>query len=311
MQLEAELAKFSPKKGMLLTIGVFDGVHLGHRHLLSKLTGLAQERGLLSGVVTFSDHPRGLLAPRTKLPFLTDIEQRTRLLKNEGVDEVIPLSFTPELAKLSPKEFLGRLQELLKMQGLVVGPDFALGKGRRGNIETLRKLGAEMGFSFTVVPPRLIDGEKVSSTAIRKALAEGDMERAQKLFGHPFRLHGRVARGERRGIELLGFPTANIDTDVEQALPADGVYASQAFVGDKSYPAMTNIGSNPTFGGDKRLVEVYILDYDKDLYGQELAVDVLSRLRDEIKFASAEALKAQITEDVKKGKAILNTRGVK
>jgi riboflavin kinase/FMN adenylyltransferase len=120
-----------------------------------------------------------------------------------------------------------------------------------------------------------------------------------------------VARGERRGIELLGFPTANIDTDVEQALPADGVYASQAFVGDKSYPAMTNIGSNPTFGGDKRLVEVYILDYDKDLYGQELAVDVLSRLRDEIKFASAEALKAQITEDVKKGKAILNTRGVK
>lgn len=309
MQLEAELAEFSPKKGMLLTVGVFDGVHLGHRHLIARLTGLAREQGFASGVITFSRNPRGVLAPRTRLPFLTDIEQRVALLKNEGVDEVVPLSFTPELAGLSPKEFLGMLQKHLKMRGLVVGPDFALGKNREGNTGVLKRLGAEMDFSLTVVPPLKLDGETVSSTAIRQALAEGDMKRAQKLLGRPFRLHGQVVRGDKRGIELLGFPTANIDTDADQALPAEGVYTSRAFIDNESYPAMTNIGRHPTFGGDRCLVEVYLLDYEGDLYGQELTVDIVSRLRGEIKFDTAEELKAQIAEDVKQGKAILNTRG--
>jgi riboflavin kinase/FMN adenylyltransferase len=200
------------------------------------------------------------------------------------------------------------LKKRLNMKGLVVGPDFALGKNREGNTDVLRQLGQEMGFSLTVVPPLTIDGEVVSSTAIRQALAEGDMRRAQKLMGRPFRLHGRVVRGDKRGVEL-GFPTANLETKAEQALPVDGVYTSRVFIDSQAYPAMTNIGTNPTFGGDKRLVEVYLLDYRGDLYGRELAVEIIERLRDEIKFESPEELKKQIAEDVKRGKATLEIRG--
>jgi riboflavin kinase/FMN adenylyltransferase len=307
MQVEAELARFSPKKGMLLTIGVFDGVHLGHRHLMAKLTGLARKQGLQSGVITFSRHPSEVLTEK-RLPFLTDIERRTELLKEAGVDEVIPLTFTPELAKLSPREFLELLQKHLRIKGLVVGPDFALGKNRAGNTEVLRKLGEEMGFSLTVVPPLKINDEVVSSTAIRKALTEGDTRRAQKLMGRPFSLQGKVVVGDKRGAEL-GFPTANLEAKPEQALPADGVYTSRAFIDDRAYPAMTNIGRHPTFGGNKRLVEVYLLDYRGDLYGQELNVEIIERLRDEIKFDSPEELKKQIAQDVKRGKATLEIRG--
>jgi riboflavin kinase/FMN adenylyltransferase len=308
MQVEEELARFSSKQDMLLTIGVFDGVHLGHRYLISQLKELARKQGLASGVVTFRQHPQEVLSPQTKLPFLTEIAQRTKLLKDEGVEVIIPLSFTHELAQLSPRQFLGLLEKHLRMRGLVIGPDFALGQNREGNTTALRQLGQEMGFSVTVVPPLIRNGEVVSSTAIRKALAEGDMKRVQNLVGRPFRLHGRVTTGARRGTEL-GFPTANLDTSPQQALPAEGVYVSQAHIDGQAYPAMTNIGQRPTFGGGERLVEVYLLDYHGDLYGQELAVDIIERLRDEKKFDTPEELKKQIAEDVKQGKAILKTRG--
>ncbi len=310
MQVEEELAKLSPEKDMLLTIGVFDGVHLGHRYLISQLKGLARKQGCLSGVVTFSQHPQEVLSPQTRLPFLTDLEQRIDLLKSEGVEAVIPLSFTPELASLSARQFLSLLKKYLRMRGLVVGPDFALGQNREGNADTLRQLGQEMGFTVTVVPPITINGEVVSSTAVRKALAEGDMKRVQDLVGRPFSLHGRIVTGAGRGVKL-GFPTANLDVTPEQALPADGVYASQAYLDDQIYPAMTNIGKNPTFGSNQRTVESYILDYHRDLYGQELTIDFIERLRGEKKFDTPEELKKQIAEDVKRGKAILKTRGGK
>jgi len=259
-------------------------------------------------VITFSQHPREVLSPRNRLPSITGIEQRLALLQEEGVDIVIPLPFTPQLANLSPKQFLSLLKEYLKMKGLVVGPDFALGKDRRGDIDALRRLGKEMAFSVTVVPPMTLDGEVVSSTAIRKALAEGDMKRAQKLLGRPFRLEGQVVTGNGRGA-TLGFPTANLQTAPGQALPTDGVYACRAYIEGKAYPAMTNIGSRPTFGGGEQLIEVYILDYNGDLYGRELAIDIIGRLRDERKFDTAEQLKEQIAEDIKQGKTMLKTRG--
>jgi riboflavin kinase/FMN adenylyltransferase len=307
MKVEAELAEFKAKKGMLLTIGVFDGVHLGHRHLIAKLVSLARKQNLTSGVITFRRHPQEALT-RTKLPFLTDLERRIELLKSEGVEAVIPLTFTSELAKLTPKEFLELVIKHLRMRGLVVGPDFALGKNREGDSNVLRQLGEEMGFSLTVVPPLLIDGEVVSSTTIRKALAEGNMKQAQKLMGRPFSLHGRVVAGDKRGAEL-GFPTANLATEAEQALPADGVYTSRAYVDNQAHPAMTNIGTNPTFGGNQRSVEVYLMDYRGNLYGRELNVDIIERLRDEIKFDSPEELKKQIARDIKRGKAAMEIRG--
>ncbi|MBI2831683.1 MAG: bifunctional riboflavin kinase/FAD synthetase [Chloroflexi bacterium] len=306
MGVEEELAQVSPARDMLLTIGVFDGVHLGHRHLISQLKNQVKERDLLSGVVTFRKHPREVVSTHARLRYLTTIDQRIRLLKNEGVDEVVALSFTPEVARLSAREFVGLLQKYLRMCGLVIGPDFALGREREGSAETLRRLGREMGFTVTVVPPMKIGSDVVSSTAIRNALAGGDMKKVRSLTGRLFSLEGRVVSGVGRGRQL-GFPTANIDVDPQQALPADGVYATRAYIDDKAYQAVTNIGKRPTFSGEGRTVEVYILDFNGDVYASNLKIDVVERLRGEKKFASAEELKKQIAEDIKQGRAILGS----
>jgi len=304
MQIEEELAGLLPEEDTLLAIGVFDGVHLGHKYLISQLKGYARQQNLLSGVVTFRQHPQEVLSPQTKLPSLTSLAQRTELLKKEGVEAIIILSFTRELAQLSARQFVSLLQKYLRMRGVVVGPDFALGRNREGSADNLRALGQDMNFSVTVIPYIMINGEVVSSTAIRKALADGDMKRVLDLVGRSFNLSGRVIPGAGRGIDL-GFPTANLDIDSEQALPADGVYATRAYIDDRAYQSVTNIGKRPTFGGSKRTVEVYVLDYHSDFYGHELKIDIIERLRGEKQFDTIEELKEQITEDVKQGRAIL------
>jgi len=308
MQVEEELAGLSPKKDMLLTIGVFDGVHLGHRYLLSQLTERARQQDLLSGVVTFRQHPQEVLSPQTRLPFLTDLAERTKLLKDEGVEAIVTLSFTSELAQLSARQFVSLLKNHLRMYGLVIGPDFTLGRNRAGNNDSLRTLGQDMNFTVTVIPPVMINGEVVSSTAIRNALANGDMKKVFNLAGHPFSLNGRVTSGAGRGLEL-GFPTANLDIVPEQALPADGVYATWAYIDGKAFKSMTNVGKRPTFGSSQRTVEVYVLDYHSDLYGRELKIDIMARLRSEERFDTVDELEKQITEDMKQGRAILDSRG--
>ncbi len=308
MQVEEELAKLSPKKDMLLTIGVFDGVHLGHKYLLSQLTEHARQQDLLSGVVTFRQHPQEMLSPQTRLPFLTNRAERTNLLKNEGVDAIVTLSFTSELAQLSARQFVGLLKNNLRMRGLVLGLDFTLGRNRAGNIDSLRTLGQDMNFTVTVIPPVMINGEVVSSTAIRNALANGDMKRVLNLAGRPFSLNGCVTSGAGRGLEL-GFPTANLDIAPEQALPADGVYATWAYIDGKVYQSMTNVGKRPTFSDSQRTVEVYVLDYHSDLYGHKLKIDIMTQLRSEERFDTVDELKKQIAEDIKQGRAILNSRG--
>jgi len=308
MQVEEELAGVSPKKDMMLTIGVFDGVHLGHKYLLSQLTKHARQQNLLTGVVTFRQHPQEVLSPQARLPFLTDLTERVHLLKNEGVEAIITLSFTSELAQLSARQFVSLLKRYLRMRGLVIGPDFTLGRNREGDTNSLRTLGQDMNFTVTVIPPIMINGEVVSSTAIRNALADGDMKRVLNLAGRPFSLKGRVTSGAGRGLKL-GFPTANLDMNPEQALPADGVYATWAYIDDKAYQSVTNVGKCPTFGGSQRTVEVYVLDYHNDLYGHNLKIDIMERLRSEKKFDTTDELKKQIAEDIKQGRAILNSRG--
>ena len=307
MAIEEELARLSPNKDMLLAIGVFDGVHLGHKYLISQLIEQARQQNLLSGVVTFRQHPQEVLAPQTKLPFLTDLIERSNLLKSEGIEAVIPLSFTTELAQLTARQFVNLLKKYLRMRGLVIGPDFVLGRDREGNADTLRVLGQEMNFAVTVVPPVMINGEVVSSTAIREALAGGDMKKVHALGGRPFSLHGQVVSGTGRGIKL-GFPTANLDIDSDQAIPVDGVYATWVYINGRAYPSMTYVGKNPTFGGSEHMVEVYVLDYHDDLYGRELRIDIMERLRGDKQFNTAEELKKQIAGDVKQGKAILGSR---
>ena len=306
MQLEEELARFSLPREALVAVGVFDGVHRGHRFLISRLKELAAERGLASVVLTFRQHPLEVLAPPTVLPYLTDAGEKAALLGQTGVDTVAVISFTPEVAALSAGEFIALLQKHLRMRGLVMGPDFALGRGREGDTARLEALGREAGFTVTVVAAVEAGGEVVSSTAIRHALAAGDMSRVTRLLGRPYRIRGTVVTGAGRGAGI-GFPTANFEVDPKKAMPPEGVYATWAHVGGRAHPSMTNIGRCPTFGGQKTAVEVHLLDFSGDLYGQELAVELVERLRDERRFDSVDELRRQIAEDVRLGSQILGS----
>lgn len=304
MLFEEELARVSPEKNTLLTIGVFDGVHLGHKYLISKLKKSAEQENLLSGVVTFRQHPLEVLAPETVLPYLTNCEEKVELLKAEGVDIVVPLTFTAALAGLTAREFTGLLKKHLRMHGLVLGPDFTLGKDREGNVSVLRELGREMGFSVMMIAAMNFFGEVVSSTAIRKYLEEGDLKNVSKLLGRTFSLQGVVVRGDGRG-KTLGFPTANLEVDSVQSLLPEGVYASWIHVDDEKYPSVTNIGKRPTFGSNDRTVETYIIDFSGDLYDRELKIDIVDLLRKETKFNNIDELKQQILDDIERGKASL------
>jgi len=305
VQLVSDLSSFTPERETLLTIGVFDGVHLGHRHLIRKLIQRAAGGNFLSGVVTFNSNPKAVLSPKTKMACLTTLEERASILKSLGIDLVVPITFTTEVAALSAREFVLYLKKYLKLRGLVIGPNFALGRGREGNVATLQSLGQELGFTVEVVKPLMTENILVSSTAVRGALARGDMKTTTKLLGRYFSLTGPVAGGFERGHGILGFPTANIQLEQEQAIPEDGVYATLAHVGDKVYQSVTNIGVKPTFGKGERTVEVHILDFTGDLYGRKLTIELVERLRAEVKFAGPEELAAQIKEDVEQAKTVL------
>ncbi len=304
MRVEEELSRAVPERDTALTIGVFDGVHLGHQFLIAKLKEKAAAEGLLSGVVTFHHHPSSVLSPQSKITCLTSLQERIRLLESLGVAHIVTLSFTAELSQLSAREFIALLKSYLRMRGLVTGPDFALGKGREGDAHALKALGEEFDFSVEVVPPSVWQGEVVSSTAIREALSRGDVIKVSELLGRRFTLTGQVSKGDARG-KILGFPTANLIPDQEQALPTDGVYAACVCFNEAVYQAVINIGLRPTFGGGQRLVEVHLLDFEGELYGRELKVEPVARLRDEIRFSSADELKAQMTRDVAQARSLL------
>jgi len=304
MKVLGELQSFAPEKETALTIGVFDGVHLGHQHLLKKLIEQATREELMPGVVTFDRHPEEVLSPDKKLIYLTDLEQRKELIRASGIPLIVTLSFTPELSQLTAREFIQLLREYLKLRLLVMGPDFALGRNREGNLETLRALGRELGFKVLPVPPFEIEGEVVRSTLIRQALVHGELKKVAKLLGRNFTLRGKVVPGTDRGKEL-GFPTANIWPNSLKVLPPDGVYATRVRVGEKMFPSVTNIGVRPTFGGGERWIEVHIPDFQGDLYGKKLSLEFVERLRGELRFATPEDLKSQIAKDVSKAQTII------
>lgn len=298
MSVVYELAEINPSQGMVLTIGVFDGVHPGHQYLISRVKEKAREAGCLSGVVTFDRHPTALLNPEAELPYLTSLSERIELIKRTGVDHVIILSFTQELAQLTSREFVTLLRDHLMMRELVVGPDFALGKGREGSIDVLYYSGQELGFTVDVVPPVMFEGEAVSSTAIRQSLEQGNVESVTEMLGRRFRLSGMVTYGDDRGGELLGFPTANLNVNSHHAQPATGTYITLVHVGQNYYRAVTNIGVRPTFGVGPRTMETYLLDFNGELYGKEMGIEFVKRLRGEAKFNSPQDLRKQIERDV-------------
>jgi riboflavin kinase / FMN adenylyltransferase len=303
MGIEQELANVAPPRETLLTIGVFDGVHAGHRYLLEKLQQKAAEKSLLSGVVTFNPHPQSVLHPQNQLLWLGDLEDRVKAFQALGINIVAVLTFTLEVAQLSAEHFISLVRKQLRMRGIMVGPDFALGRGREGNINLLRTLGHEMNFSVDVVSAYTINGEVVSSTLIRQALAQGNMEKVERLMGRYFQLRGKVITANKRGRDL-GFPTANLDVKPQQALPGTGIYATITHVDGRQFPSATNVGTRPTFGEGDKMVETHLLKYRGDLHGKEIKVEFVQKLRDERRFPSRDELKAQIARDVQEVAAI-------
>ena len=303
--LDQELANQSPKGPTALTIGTFDGVHLGHQKLLARLRALALERGLHSAALTFRRHPRLALTPGIELRYITSLEERLDLLRAGGIDQAAVVDFTGDVALLKAGEFLEMLCRRLKMKGLVVGPDFALGNNREGDIPTLRRLGCEMGFWVEPVAPVVMDKTVIRSSVIRSLLAQGDVEGAGAMLGRTYGITGQVVEGDRRG-RTLGFPTANLALHEDLALPLDGIYATWAVVDGQRRQSATNVGVRPTFGGSRRIVEAYLMDFDGDLYGKRLTLEFVRRLRDELSFPDVASLVEKMKQDVEEARSVLD-----
>ncbi|WIM72302.1 bifunctional riboflavin kinase/FAD synthetase [Corynebacterium suedekumii] len=302
----------------VVTIGVFDGVHRGHRKLIERASQLADERGVPAVMVTFDPHPLSVFLPERAPMMLTTLEQRLELAEQMGIDATLVIDFTRELAGLTPDEyFTTLLQGTLKASAVVVGENFTFGKDAAGTADTACTLGQRLDIDVEIVS-LLHDGDqRICSSSIRDLLRAGNVEGAAWALGHPYTVNGPVVRGAGRGGKELGFPTANQYFTDDVALPADGVYAGwftvrgpRAIDGDMepgvAYPAAISVGTNPTFGDDRRSVESFILDRDADLYGYDADVSFIGYVRDMVKFNSVDELLAAINNDVAKVREILD-----
>jgi riboflavin kinase/FMN adenylyltransferase len=293
-----------------ISIGVFDGVHLGHRFLLGEMMANAKKSGHSSGVVTFDRHPHELLAPQKQMLYLTTLGDKLHLLGETGLDFVVALPFTRELSQTKARDFVQSLVDQLRMVELWTGPDFALGRDREGNRRYLTDLGEELGFRVHRLEPVEHAGRVISSSNIRALLREGDVAEAATLLGRFPYVDGKVVKGARRG-HKLGFPTANLEIDESLLLPANGVYVARACWERVNHSGVVNIGRRPTFDREsERTLEAHVLDFSGDLYGKELRVEFIERLRPEVRFESREALIAQMESDVERTREVIEELGL-
>ena len=305
MRIYNELSSAGIDRESLLAIGVFDGVHVGHRHLIEELTDKASSTGKLAGVVTFRTHPAEFLNSYSNIQYLTSLGQRIKLLEDIGVDFVVPVVFDQEFSELRAKDFIVLLQRQLKMTGIVIGEDFAMGHKREGDTKTLVNMGKHMGFSVDIVDLLANSDSLITSTVIRKMIGMGKVEEASMFLGRNFVLEGKVVRGAGRG-SGLGFPTANIETEKKMLLPGDGIYATWVDFDNKRYMASTSIGTRPTFDETERTIEAHLLDFSTDIYGQLIRLEFIKLLRDEEKYDTVDELLVQIAKDVEITRSIMS-----
>lgn len=303
MKAFEEIERARTASGSVLTIGTFDGVHRGHRHIISHVAQEARDNGLQAGVVTFTTTPREVFQPDAPISNLSGIEERIALLKEAGADYVVPVTFDRDLAGVSARDFAQKLVDDLSMRRLVVGPDFAMGRRREGTIPVLTEIGQELGFTVLPMDELQDGGQRIGSSVIRRLLIEdGDVATANDMLARPYSLSGTVQEGHKRGKDL-GFPTANISVPARRAVPADGIYVTRAHLGDRVLESVTNIGDNPTFHDQERMIETFILDFSEEIYGQTISVDFLERLRGEVEFTTIDALIDQMHVDVQQTRA--------
>ena len=297
-------------RGSTVTVGSFDGVHLGHEAVLREIARRAEAAGRASVLVTFEPHPLEVVNPQAAPPLLTTDVERREILAQLPLDYVLFLRFDRRLASLTPEEFVEQvLIERCQVRELVIGHDHGFGRGRSGDVETLRRLGAERGFDVDVVEVVDVGEQHVSSSRIRRAVAGGDLNTAARMLGRPYQVSGRVGQGERRG-HLLGVPTINLtDVPPQKLLPPDGVYAVRVEWRGGHAGGMMNQGPRPTFGDRRRALEAHLFDFDGDLYGEWVRIEWVERLRDVERFASVEALQQQLERDRTRALAVLAASG--
>jgi riboflavin kinase/FMN adenylyltransferase len=294
----------------VLTLGVFDGLHLGHQRIIQTVVERAKELSAVSTAMTFDPHPRAVLHPESAPPLLQTLDQRLAALEFLGIEQTIVIRFNLEFASIQAEDFLREIiYDRLQAKEVYLGKGFAFGKGRAGNIELLKSVSSELGFFADEVPEVRLRGTRVSSSKIRELLAAGSVNLARRMLGRPYGVEGKIIRGDRRG-HTIGFPTANLQPQ-NRVIPRTGVYVTATLIGDTWRRSITNVGIRPTFGGDAEpSVETYIFDFDGDLYGDVLRVRFLHRLRDEKKFSGIEELKAQIELDSRRAQNYFLRGGV-
>jgi riboflavin kinase/FMN adenylyltransferase len=304
MDILDDLSRAHLRRGTVLTIGTFDGVHRGHQALIGQVVTRARETDRLAAVLTFHPHPAAVLAPDRAPRYLTTPGEKIALLEGLGVDLVVLLPFNRQVANTSARDFVEALARHLRLRELWIGADFALGHNREGDIPRLRELGQEMDYEVHVVEAIAEQGSIISSSRIRELLGKGRIAEATKLLGRYPSVSGKVVVGAQRG-HKLGFPTANLAVRPKRAVPADGIYAVFVVLGEERLPAVANVGVRPTFDNGERTVEAYIFDFDRDIYGCDLAVEFVARLREERRYEHIRDLIAQIERDGQLAREIL------
>lgn len=288
-----------------LAIGVFDGVHRGHRQIIDKLVKDAHQKNNHAVILTFDPHPAAVLTSK-QIRLLTTPDERAQILFSLGVDTVITQRFTSDLSQVTALDFMTRLKQSLGLAHLLIGYDSALGKGREGDAKRLTEIGKDLNYSVEVIPALSSNDKIISSTEIRNFISTGEIKEANNLLGYHYPLSGVVIHGAGRG-KKINFPTANIDYPPHKATPSNGIYACWATLGKEKFMAGTSVGFNPTFTPERQIqsVEAYLLDFERDIYGEELKLEFVTRLRNEEKFNSIEALIEQIGKDVNQTREIL------
>lgn len=307
MQHLQRIEEVQLERPSVVTIGVFDGVHRGHQHLIGRLVEQAHAQGRLAVVLTFFPHPDVVIKGIADRYYLTTDAQRAALLGGLGVDYVITLQFDDHLRQIRAARFVDLMKAHLKLETLWVGSDFAMGHRREGNVDFLRAQGVEKDFTLQVIDLIMGNHSAISSTSIRQALQDGDVEQARDWLGRAYSVRGEVVHGLQRG-HTIGFPTANIDVWNMQVIPANGVYAGWAILNGRRHMAVTNVGTRPTFNGDNTTVEAHLLDFDQDIYGEQLEFTFETRLRPETRFDGIQALIAQIGADAEQARRHLESQ---
>ncbi|NJD18084.1 MAG: bifunctional riboflavin kinase/FAD synthetase [Gemmatimonadetes bacterium] len=306
----AEAPGIPRDRGTVRTVGTLDGVHRGHWEVLQEIRRRAEATGRRSVLVTFDPHPLRIVRPEHAPPLLTTPVEKKEILAESGLDWAVFISFTETLSRYSPRKFVEEiLVGRLGVDELGIGYDHGFGRGRSGDADTLRAIGGELGFAVDVVPPVVSDAEPVSSSRIRSAVAEGRMEEARACLGRPYSVRGVVVRGDGRG-RSLGFPTANLKVEhAEKLIPPAGIYAVRGATRGGAHAGALHLGPRPTFQGSPPTMELHLLDFADDLYGEELRVDFVQRLRDVRPFESVAALVAQMRQDVDAARGVLDRDG--